>query len=68
MDGSDRKAIITDKVGWPNGITIDYPLNKLYWADGEMDKIERCNLDGTEREVCTLYKAPEREVCTANII
>lgn len=35
---------------WPNGIAIDFKQDKLYWADAMSDRIERANLDGSERE------------------
>ncbi|WAR10070.1 LRP1-like protein, partial [Mya arenaria] len=33
----------------PNGLAIDHLAKKLYWSDARLDKIERCNMDGTER-------------------
>lgn len=50
MDGSNRKSIITESVLWPNGLTIDYTTNKLYWADAKHKVIEAANFDGTERK------------------
>lgn len=50
MDGSDRRTIITEGVFWPNGLTIDYASNKLYWADAKHHVIENSNFDGTERK------------------
>lgn len=26
-------------------------MQKLYWSDARLDKIERCNLDGTNRVI-----------------
>lgn len=49
MDGSQRKAIITKGVTWPNGLTIDYPSRKLYWADAKQHAIESSNFDGSDR-------------------
>lgn len=50
MDGSDRKILINTKLQWPNGLTFDYINKKLYFCDAYLHKIERVNLDGTERE------------------
>ncbi|CAH1130397.1 unnamed protein product [Ceutorhynchus assimilis] len=50
MDGSNRKSIITESVFWPNGITIDYTVNQLYWADAKHNVIESSLLDGSKRK------------------
>lgn len=51
MDGSNREAVITDRIGWPNGITLDIPEQKLYWCDAREDRIEVSNYNGTNRRV-----------------
>ena len=40
MDGTNKAAIITTKIEWPNGITIDYTNDKLYWSDAHLSYIE----------------------------
>lgn len=40
MDGANKTAIITTKIEWPNGITIDYTNDKLYWSDAHLNYIE----------------------------
>lgn len=49
MDGEDRRTIISNGLSQPNGITIDYSTQKIYWSDSDLDKIEYSNYDGTER-------------------
>ncbi|XP_059822369.1 low-density lipoprotein receptor-related protein 2a isoform X1 [Hypanus sabinus] len=49
MDGRNFSAIITSKLEWPNGLTIDYTNDKLYWTDAHLDYIEFSNLDGSFR-------------------
>ncbi|KAL1116301.1 hypothetical protein AAG570_005796, partial [Ranatra chinensis] len=49
MDGSNRMSIITKSVLWPNGLSIDYPSNRIYWADAKHHVIECAKLDGSER-------------------
>lgn len=49
MDGQHVKRIVTEEIEWPNGLTIDYQLQKLYWADARKDLIGVCNLDGSGR-------------------
>lgn len=51
LNGYDAHYIITTNIHTPNGLTIDHKAQKLYWADARLDKIERCNLDGTGRMV-----------------
>lgn len=40
MDGNNKAAIITTKVEWPNGLTIDYTNDMLYWSDAHLNYIE----------------------------
>lgn len=49
MDGSNRMPIITESVQWPNGLCIDYPANRIYWADAKHHVIESAELDGSGR-------------------
>nr|CAI5860807.1 unnamed protein product [Callosobruchus analis] len=49
LDGSERTQIVTERLGWPNGITLDLDAMKIYWCDAKLDKIEYANMDGTER-------------------
>lgn len=52
MNGTE--SIITDKIRTPNGLTMDYKAHKLYWSDARLDKIERCDFDGSNR-IVSLY-------------
>lgn len=58
LSGYDKHAIITTDIRMPNAITIDHKLQKLYWSDARLDKIERCNMDGTDR-VVLLTETPQ---------
>ncbi|CAD6184265.1 unnamed protein product [Caenorhabditis auriculariae] len=49
MDGSSFKKIVTERITWPNAITLDIFANKLYWADAFLDVVEMANLDGSGR-------------------
>ena len=51
LDGSDRRIIADSSLFWPNGLTIDYAANKIYWADAKHHVIECANLDGSFRKV-----------------
>lgn len=51
MDGSNRTFFVENDLTWPNGLTIDHIAGRLYWCDSFTDRIERINLDGTNRMV-----------------
>ena len=38
MDGSDRRIVVSEGLGLPNGLTIDYRATQICWADaGKME-------------------------------
>lgn len=49
MDGTNRSVIIEDKITWPNGLTLDFINDRIYWADAREDYIEFASLDGKNR-------------------
>ena len=49
MDGTDRMVIANTSLFWPNGLTIDYAAEKVYWADAKHHVIESSDLDGSHR-------------------
>jgi len=51
MDGRNRSVIHNTSLVWPNGLTLDYSTQVLYWADANLDKIESSNVDGSNRRV-----------------
>ncbi|CAF0958417.1 unnamed protein product, partial [Brachionus calyciflorus] len=53
MTGSNFEKIITSDIKWPNGLSIDFDEDRLYWADAYYDKIETSDLDGNYRRVLT---------------
>ena len=46
--------VLDDKILWPNGITIDYQDNVLYWVEAYYDQIGSISLDGTNKQVTLL--------------
>ena len=42
--------LINKSLGWPNGITLDLELGKMFWGDAKTDKIEMADLDGSKRK------------------
>uniref|UniRef100_A0A182PBK9 EGF-like domain-containing protein n=1 Tax=Anopheles epiroticus TaxID=199890 RepID=A0A182PBK9_9DIPT len=51
MDGSEQQVLISDGVHWPNGLTLDWPNDRLYWIDAKLKRIESIHLDGRDRVV-----------------
>lgn len=34
-DAKTRQVIVSDQIGWANGMAIDHTLKRLYWADAK---------------------------------
>src|SRR5690606_1093841 len=52
MDGTHRRLLTEDKLGYPSGITIDVlGQGRIYWADTKLNLIESCKSDGSDRLV-----------------
>ena len=54
LDGTNRKTLVSTKIVYPYGITIDLPNQQVYWVDTFLDSIERINYDGSNRR--TIYR------------
>ncbi|KAF5276464.1 hypothetical protein FQA39_LY06533 [Lamprigera yunnana] len=50
MDGINRSIIISTKIYWPNGLTLDTANKRVYFADSKLDYIDFCNYDGSGRQ------------------
>ncbi|KAL4217126.1 Exosome complex protein [Mactra antiquata] len=51
LNGKNAEDVIVKDILTPNGLTIDHKAKKLYWSDARLDKIERCDMDGSNRHV-----------------
>ncbi|XP_045126061.1 low-density lipoprotein receptor-like isoform X5 [Portunus trituberculatus] len=49
MDGKLREAIVTRGIRWPNALTLDLVLRKVYWCDSKFHSIYSANFDGSNR-------------------
>jgi hypothetical protein len=49
MDGNNRRVLVRTSIYWPNGLTVDYAANKLFWTDAKHHVIETSNFDGSHR-------------------
>ena len=50
-DATTRQQIVSSNIIWPNGLTLDYAQNKIYWVDSKLKRLEVANMDGTGRAV-----------------
>lgn len=47
LDGTNTQILFTKpQVVWPNGITIDFSTDRIYWVDASRDYIGSCDLQG----------------------
>ncbi|KAJ8319793.1 LOW QUALITY PROTEIN: hypothetical protein KUTeg_001380 [Tegillarca granosa] len=51
LDGTNATKVISDKLGWPNALTVDYETSRLWWADAHLDYIEYADMDGSNRRI-----------------
>lgn len=51
LAGQNLRIIISTDILTPSGLTIDHRAEKLYFSDGSLGKIERCDYDGSGRNV-----------------
>uniref|UniRef100_A0A673BX90 Low density lipoprotein receptor-related protein 1Aa n=1 Tax=Sphaeramia orbicularis TaxID=375764 RepID=A0A673BX90_9TELE len=58
MDGTNRSVIVEDKITWPNGLTLDFINDRIYWADAREDYIAFASLDGTNRHIVLTQDIP----------
>lgn len=72
LNGANVLAIIGSDIKTPNGLAIDHRAEKLYFSDATLDKIERCEYDGSSRYVSQapppfLLPPPLRRVLDAQL-
>ncbi|XP_030828965.1 uncharacterized protein LOC593350 [Strongylocentrotus purpuratus] len=51
MDGTERSIIVSGSLVWPNGLTIDYDGNRLYWCDAGLERLETADFNGRGRRL-----------------
>ena len=51
MDGDSvsRRVILDSDIMWPTALTLDTILQRVYFADTKLEKIETCKYDGSSR-------------------
>ncbi|MBN3319690.1 LRP1B protein, partial [Atractosteus spatula] len=58
LSGNNMQVIVSTDILTPNGLTIDHKAEKLYFSDGSLGKIERCEYDGSQRYVSNFELRP----------
>jgi len=51
MDGDMRTTLHSTGLVWPNGITLDYSTERLYWVDAFLNRMEYSFYDGSQRTI-----------------
>ena len=46
LHGTDRVAIVTKNLTWPNDLAIDHTSERLYWVDAKYDYLYSVDYDG----------------------
>lgn len=47
-DGTNLLVFRNVTLGWPNGLSVDFDRDRLYWCDALLDHVQHSNLDGTD--------------------
>ncbi|KDR08547.1 Low-density lipoprotein receptor-related protein 6 [Zootermopsis nevadensis] len=48
-DPTTRKVIVHENIFWPNGLTVDFDAQLVYWLDGRLKFIEVMDYEGRNR-------------------
>ncbi|XP_014680080.1 PREDICTED: prolow-density lipoprotein receptor-related protein 1-like, partial [Priapulus caudatus] len=51
MDGADVAYVVTENLGWPNALTVDYVTDRLYWGDARGDYLGTADAHGRRRRM-----------------
>ena len=51
MNGTNRITLVSTRLQWPTGLSIDFATGRLYWCDSKLRTIESSRLNGSDRTV-----------------
>jgi nidogen (entactin) len=51
MDGTNRNVFVSNDLGLPNNLAIDFEHNELCWADAGLHRIECIGLHTSNRRI-----------------
>lgn len=49
-DPATRKVIVSEDIFWPNGLTVDYDAELIYWLDAKLKFIAMMDYDGNNMQ------------------
>lgn len=47
-DGTNLLVFKDATLGWPNGLSVDFQKDRLYWCDALLDHVQHSKLDGSD--------------------
>ena len=50
-NSSDAIVLVSSNISYPEGLTLDWIHQRLYWLDDGKNTVEVVNTDGTDRRV-----------------
>lgn len=50
-DPNTRQTLISNNILWPNALSIDYTIDRIWWADAKLHTIESADLEGRGRRI-----------------
>ena len=50
-DSSSRQVLVNRGIVWPNGLTIDYQQERIWWVDARRGAVESTDLNGGDRKI-----------------
>jgi sugar lactone lactonase YvrE len=51
MDGSKQTNVITTGVVRPSGLAVDEAIQRIFWGDTSLNRIESSRIDGSDRKI-----------------
>lgn len=48
MDGNEARTIVTEDLGWPKSLAIDYADERLFWIDSKFHSIQSVRFNGED--------------------
>merc|ERR1719234_1853216 len=51
LNGRNLTSLVSEHLGWPNGLAVDEQLDRVFWSDARNDILESVRMDGTDRRV-----------------
>ena len=66
LDGESKRVLVHSKIVYPYGLTLDFPMKRIYWVDTYLDYIEAIDYDGSNRQTI-LRGSPAQNLYSASV-